>query len=463
MRFRTKIILGVAVIEFALLAVLVGSVLSILRESNAAELTRRVQLGGQLLAVAAKNAVIAQDLATLDSLVAQAMDSGQIAYISVLDASGTVLARQGDSAQLSKTFLPDTHMDQVTDGFFEWSAPIVAGGMRHGEVRVGVSTDPLKVLLVSARRWVAGIATLEIALVVLLSWLLGSYLARHLVALQSASNQFAAGNFAHRIVVSGDDELAQTATAFNHMAQQLGEDLRLLQAENHERVLAQQAAEKSSNLLRDSIASIAQGFTIYDENDRLVQCNEAYLRFYEASRDLIVPGNTFEMIVRRGAERGQYVEALGNVDAWVAQRVAQHQSANGEVIEQRLGDGRWLLIVEHRTPSGYIVGNRIDISELKNTAQALADSEQRWELAVSGANDGIWDWNRQTGEVYYSERWKSMLGYSGSEIGNQIAEWTERVHPDDLQHTMEELQRHLRGETDFYQCEHRMRCKNGNY
>ena len=463
MRFRTKTIVGVAVIEFVLLAVLVGSALSILRDSNEAELIRRVQLGGQLLAVAAKDAVISQDLATLDSLVTEAMSSGQIAFVSVLDASDRVLSSKGDPALLARPFHADTRIDQVADGVFEWSAPVLAGGIRHGEVRVGVSTAPLNVLLLSARRWAASIAAIEIALVALFSWLLGTYLARHLVALQRASKRYAAGDFGHRVVVSGDDELAQTALAFNVMAQQLGDDRQLLQTENFERVQAQQAAEKSSNLLRDSISSIAQGFTIYDEEDRLIQCNEAYKNFYEASRDLIVPGNTFEMIVRQGAERGQYEEAIGNVDAWVKQRVTQHQNATGEVIEQRLADGRWLLIVEHRTPSGYIVGNRIDITELKNTAQALADSEQRWELAVSGANDGIWDWNPLSNEVYFSPRWKSMLGYGSDEIGSHLDEWTSRVHPDDLEKTMAEVQRHLRGETAFYQCEHRMRCKDGSY
>jgi PAS domain S-box-containing protein len=463
MRFRTKTILGVAIIEMALLAVLVGSALSLLRDSNEAELTRRVQLGGRLLAVAAKDAVISQDLATLDSLVAESMASGQIAFVSVLDAHGAVLSRQGDAALLARPFHPDASIDQVTDGIFEWSAPVLAGGIRHGEVQVGVSIDPLNVLLASARRWAAGIAAIEISLVALFSWLLGNYLARQLVALQWASKRYAAGDFEHRIVVAGNDELAQTATAFNLMAQQLGDDRHLLQAQNLERLQAQQDAEKAGRLLRDSISSIAQGFTIYDEEDRLVQCNEAYKSFYETSRDLIVPGNTFEMIVRTGAERGQYAEAIGNEDAWVKQRVAQHQSACGEVIEQRLADGRWLLIVEHRTPSGYIAGNRIDITELKKTAQALAESEQRWELAVSGANDGIWDWNPQTNEVYFSERWKAMLGYRTDEIGADLEEWTSRVHPDDLEGALAELQRHLRGETAFYQCEHRLRCKDGRF
>jgi PAS domain S-box-containing protein len=463
MRFRTKTILGVALIEMALLAALIGSALSVLRDSNETELTRRVQLGGKLLAVAAKDAVISQDLATLDSLVNEAMASGQIDYVRILDASGVVLSEQGDTKILSRPFYLDTRINQVTDDIFDWSVPVLVGGVLYGEVRLGISTDPLNVLLASARRWAAGIAGLGMLLVAVFSWLLGSYLARQLVALRKASERFVAGDFGHRVPVQGSDELAETARAFNRLAEQLAESNDRVHAENLKRLEAQQEAEKSGNLLREAVSSIAQGFTIYDQDDRLVHCNEAYRGFYETSRDLIVPGSTFEEIVRTGAERGQYSEAIGQVDTWVRQRVATHQKANGEVIEQRLADGRWLLIVEHRTPSGYIVGNRIDITELKTTTEALAASEQRWHLAVSGATDGIWDWNLQSGSVYFSERWKSMLGYSDDEIGNSVEEWSARVHPDDLEQTQAEVQRHLRGETDFYEWEHRLRCKDGNY
>lgn len=134
-------------------------------------------------------------------------------------------------------------------------------------------------------------------------------------------------------------------------------------------------AARATRLLREAVENVAVGFTIYDEQDRLVMCNDAYLRIYEESRDLIVPGATFEEIVRKGAERGQYKEAVGQVDAWVQKRVTIHQSARGEVVEQALGDGRWLMIIEHRTPSGYIVGNRIDITDLKRTSQALRQRE----------------------------------------------------------------------------------------
>ncbi|TRZ96118.1 MAG: PAS domain S-box protein, partial [Rhodocyclaceae bacterium] len=589
MRFRTKTILGVAAIEMVMLAILVGSALSVLRNSNEVELTRRAQLGGQLLAVAAKDAVISQDLATLDSLVDEAMASGQIDYIRILDARGTVLTERGDAKLMSHTFRPDTQIDQISDGLFDLSSPILVKGVRYGEIRMGISTDPLNVMLASARHWAATIAGLGMLLVALFSWVLGGYLARQLVGLREASYRLMAGDYQHRVKLLGNDELADTAQAFNHLAQQLDESAELVLQENLHRLKAQHKAEKAGSLLCEAISSIAQGFTIYDENDRLMQCNEAYLDFYKTSRDLIVPGNTFEEIVRGGAERGQYAEAIGNVDAWVRQRVAQHQNANGEVSEQRLGDGRWLLIVEYRTPSGYIVGNHIDITELKATTLALAQrelylratldnlplffwlkdtghrflavnkifsnacgrtspeelvgltdfdvwpeelaaryraddiqvmasgtektveepvaggsetgwietykkplvapdgtllgtvgfardiserkqmlaalsaSEERWQLAISGANDGIWDWNLKTGEVYFSERWKSMLGYSGDEIAATVDEWESRIHPDDRQHTMDELQRHFRGESAYYECEHRLLCKNGEY
>ena len=147
-------------------------------------------------------------------------------------------------------------------------------------------------------------------------------------------------------------------TARNRAMNLAGEMTKDLQASH-------QAAQHANNLLTESINSIAQGFTIYDEHDRLVICNETYRKLYATSRDLLVPGSQFKDIIRQGAERGQYPEALGNIDQWVAERVHKHQSANGEIHEQKLDDGRWLLIVEQRTPSGYIAGNRIDITQRK--------------------------------------------------------------------------------------------------
>lgn len=285
MRFRSKTILGVALIEMALLAVLVGSTLSVLRDSNEAALTSRVQLGAKLLAAAAKDAVISQDLATLDSLVAEAMASRQIDYVRIIDADGELLAQQGDEKLLSRPFRPDKSIAQAADGIYDWAAPVMAGGIRHGEVRLGVSTDPLQGLLASAQRWAAGIAGLEMLLVALFSWLLGTYLVRQLVALRRASECFAAGDFAHRVPVQGDDELAQTALAFNRMAEQLGDSHDQIKAENQKRLDAQQEAERAQASARDRTAQLdaifalsPDGFVSFDAAYRVKYANAAFLR-----------------------------------------------------------------------------------------------------------------------------------------------------------------------------------------
>lgn len=91
------------------------------------------------------------------------------------------------------------------------------------------------------------------------------------------------------------------------------------------------------------------------------------------------------------------------------------------------------------------------------------NSRERLELAARATGDGFWDWNLRTGEVFFSRQWKEMLGYSDEEIGNTLEEWRSRVHPDDLPGTMASLQNHIKGNTDYYVNEHRLRNKAGGY
>jgi len=278
MRFRTKTILGIALIEMALLAVLISSVLSILRESNEAELTRRIEIAAKLLAAAAKNSVISQDLATLESLTADAISSGQIDRVRILDSTGNLMIEKGAAEFLARGFHHEASISEVTDGVFDWAAPIVAGGLPQGEVQISVSTDPLKVLLASARRWAGSIAALEMLLVAIFSWLLGSYLVRQLGAMRIATQRFSAGDFQHRVAVTGKDELAETAIAFNHMAQQLGESHNLLQSESLQRLKAQQQAEDRNEQLNAIFALSPDGFVSFDAKNRVKYASPAFFQ-----------------------------------------------------------------------------------------------------------------------------------------------------------------------------------------
>ena len=96
-------------------------------------------------------------------------------------------------------------------------------------------------------------------------------------------------------------------------------------------------------------------------------------------------------------------------------------------------------------------------------ARDLKIAEERYALAVRGANDGIWDWNLETGEIYFSPRWRSMLGGDETTIPSSVEAWTERVHPDDLERVAHEFKRHLTGKTAHYECEYRIRNNSAEY
>ncbi|WP_019500027.1 PAS domain-containing protein [Pseudanabaena sp. PCC 6802] len=110
-----------------------------------------------------------------------------------------------------------------------------------------------------------------------------------------------------------------------------------------------------------------------------------------------------------------------------------------------------------------MAGTHRDISDRKQIEESLRESDERWHLALRGNNDGIWDWNVKTNEVFFSERWKEMLGYEDCEIANHLDEWAKRVHPDDLGWVMQAVQDHFAKKTPYYSTEHRVLCKDGTY
>ena len=85
------------------------------------------------------------------------------------------------------------------------------------------------------------------------------------------------------------------------------------------------------------------------------------------------------------------------------------------------------------------------------------------KYAADMITDGLWDWNFNTRQVFYSKQWKEMLGFTDSEIGESTEEWSTRVHPEDLQETINLVDNYIKGLTDIFSSEHRMRCKDGRY
>ena len=138
---------------------------------------------------------------------------------------------------------------------------------------------------------------------------------------------------------------------------------------------AEHESKKASDLLVNSINALDDAFALYDVDDKLVLCNQRYKDHYPLCADVMIAGNTFEYIIRTGAERGQFEEAVGRVDAWLQERMAVHRQPLSQ-LTQKLGDGRTLRIFERKLPDGQSVGVRVDVTELVMATEA-AESASR--------------------------------------------------------------------------------------
>ncbi len=144
-------------------------------------------------------------------------------------------------------------------------------------------------------------------------------------------------------------------------------------------------------------------------------------------------------------------------------------SENKTLVEIKHADGSLIYLEAYEYPiisNGNITGLQgvaHNITEKIVMEKALKESEERWHFALEGSNNGVFDWNITTNEIFFSRRWKEMLGYKDHEFKNNFSEWEKRIHPEDKENIYRELNKHLSGETPFYISEHRMLHKEGGY
>ncbi len=139
---------------------------------------------------------------------------------------------------------------------------------------------------------------------------------------------------------------------------------------------------RARRTLDNALGSMSDGFVMFDAQDRLIACNSRYKDFYRVSAPLIVPGASFEDILRGGAQLGQYPQAGPDIEAFV-RNVRKFHRGDMAPMERLLPDGRWMLVTERRTPDGGTVGIRTEITALKAAMAELAAA--RDAAAAAGA------------------------------------------------------------------------------
>ena len=172
------------------------------------------------------------DLASLKGFVEEVLKNPDFAYARVRTPAHRILAEAGQRSLLEKPFKADRDTEKIDDDVFDTAAPVEEAGIIYGWVEVGVSTRTILNALDQARTKAAHIAAGEIVLSILLSWFLGSYLARRINRLKEASEQIAAGTLGYQIEMEGRDETAIAAEAFNEMSLRLRDSLAEIHGKN---------------------------------------------------------------------------------------------------------------------------------------------------------------------------------------------------------------------------------------
>ena len=211
MSFKLKTVLGIALIEALILALLVTLSLNFLYNSYSEAVQDQTRATAEQFSLTVRNALLSDDLASLETFARSIVGSDDIVYSRILDGKGVVLAEAGELEALAREFHQDTSLQSVEDDVFDMAVKIEVDGYFFGNVQIGLSTQEMYLVMREARNELILIALTEMVLVAIFSLLLGVYLTRQLDLLQKGADSIASGDLGYTLSVVGNDELADTA------------------------------------------------------------------------------------------------------------------------------------------------------------------------------------------------------------------------------------------------------------
>jgi len=236
-----------------------------------------------------------------------------------------------------------------------------------------------------------------------------------------------------------------------------------------ERMVAAEKLRVSEELYRSVASSISDGLIVVQLDGRVVAINPAGCRILGVQAQDLVNINAND-----GASYQLLTDDLSEPlprEQWPVIRTIQtgeRQDDRVHPLRRRDGVIAWIQISSHtlrvnaEAPPFAVVATFRDITLERQAAQALAISEERWKFALDGAGDGVWDWDAVGDRMFYSHRWKAMLGCEDEEVSDRIQELIDRIHPDDRPATVTALQDYLQRDHGLFQAEFRMRHKLGH-
>ncbi|MBI5879991.1 MAG: PAS domain S-box protein [Chloroflexi bacterium] len=252
------------------------------------------------------------------------------------------------------------------------------------------------------------------------------------------------------------------------LEQRVGERTAALEAANAElrrdfaeRQRIEHALRESETRYRLHFANVHDVIFAIDGQARVISISPSVEATLGYAPDALI-GRSFSELNVLAPE--SLVRAIGD-----AQRVLAGERVTAEYTfvrrdgEQRIGEVTGAPLHSETGAIIGVVSVARDITDRKRVEAALRESEERYALAAQGANDGLWDWNLLTGQIYFSPRWKAMLGLADQAPGTSPEAWFALVHPDDLADLQSHLSAHLEGRRSSFEVEYRIRHADGEF
>ncbi|MBI4885665.1 MAG: PAS domain S-box protein, partial [Acidobacteria bacterium] len=221
-----------------------------------------------------------------------------------------------------------------------------------------------------------------------------------------------------------------------------------------EQTRVEQALREREASFRALFEQATDGIFVCDRDMTFLDVNTAGCAMTGYPRDELLTRRATDLLAADDLPRlSQEVVRLGSGQVLTSEWHVQRKDGSRFIAEasaKQLPDGRFQSVVR-------------DVTARREAEEALRESEDRLRRAVTAGRVGLWDWDLQTNEVYYSPEWKRQIGFSDEEIGNTVEEWRSRVHPDDLPRVLERLDGFVSGTEPAYEAEFRFRHKNGAY
>ncbi|MFZ2196232.1 MAG: diguanylate cyclase, partial [Thermodesulfovibrionales bacterium] len=279
-------------------------------------------------------------------------------------------------------------------------------------------------------------------------------------ALVQATRAIAQGNLGLTIPYKDKTEFGELANAFNAMSRSLKTGYEILEEEISERKQTEEAMAKSENFLNTIFDSIHDPFCIIDSSFMIVRANGAYAELKSKTVESLIGRKCFDIIENRASTCNNCVVEKTFRSAHPCAKDKQLITPDGRKIWAEIYT--YPIFDNERTVSHVIEYTR-DITERKMTEEALKESKERYELSASGANDGLWDWDLISHSIYFSPRWKSMLGYREEHLEGKPENWFNLVHPDDIEQVKIQIAAHINGHTPHLESEYRILHRDKTY